>query len=336
MGICVYVSNDRHRLLAFYLSEPILAEAAASLMRDEKVFRKLLDFLLNTLHTAYVEPGYCGELVAHLLLMIAWDYANRNREILLSYLEKLGYSREFVSWPIRLVDGLLAFTHFIPLTYIPNQTQLRTFFIRFAAVICKCDQAGVDLILPVLLDWDGSSSISVDSMSYFLVQIKNWNQFFDDDSSASVTSRLSEKYVFKDRIIGKILNPYLSLYLQLSAPNSELQSLHFYSLPSFNTKPIKRAQLETCGKQYYLYALGLDKSVYHCLYKWSNDDIGVLKWLLCAWPDLVNLVTHLTSELQLRSIMPLDALNSCARQEIPRILELQESESTETKLIEKN
>ncbi|CAJ0625786.1 13374_t:CDS:2 [Entrophospora sp. SA101] len=56
-------------------------------------------------------------------------------------------------------------------------------------VICKHNQAGVDLVLPVLLDWDGSNTISLDSMSYFQIQIKNWNQFHDDyDWTASATS----------------------------------------------------------------------------------------------------------------------------------------------------
>jgi hypothetical protein len=65
--------------LAFYPSEPILAEAAASLMQYEKVFGKLLSFLLDALQTGYVEPGYCGELVAHLLFTIAWDQATKNK-----------------------------------------------------------------------------------------------------------------------------------------------------------------------------------------------------------------------------------------------------------------
>ncbi|KAG9287213.1 hypothetical protein G9A89_008843 [Geosiphon pyriformis] len=205
----IYSYDDRHKLLAFYPSEPILAEAAALLMKDQNVLRKLLHFLLDALHTGYIEPGYRGELVARLLLMIAWDHATRDRDIS-PHLGNLGYSKEFVSRPIRvkeflislfgqenydehiqsfpqkLADGLLAFTHFIPVTYTPNQTQLRTLFIRFAAVICKRNQAGVDLIIPVLLDWDGSSPISVDSMSYFLIQVKNWSKVYDYFETAFV------------------------------------------------------------------------------------------------------------------------------------------------------
>lgn len=331
MGICVHVSEDRCRLLVFYPSEPIVAEAAASLMRHENVFRKLLNFLLDALHTGYVEPGYRGELVARLLLMIAWDQATGSRGLSSSLnLENLGYMKEFVSQPIRVkdfltslfgqdnynnniqdlpqkfTDGLLAFTHFIPLTYTPTQIELRSLFIRFAAVICKRNQAGVDLILPVLLDWDGSNTISLNSMSYFLIQIKNWNQFYDDDWPASATSKLSKEYVFKgSSITEEKSNPYLSLYLQLGAPIPELRPLHVDNLPSSNTRSKKRARLEGYGEQYCLSAFGLDKSVYHCLDKWSDNDIDILKQLLHAWPDPVNLTTHEDVKLLIQSMMPL-------------------------------
>ncbi|CAI2187079.1 3041_t:CDS:2, partial [Funneliformis geosporum] len=295
MGICVHVSEDRCRLLVFYPSEPIVAEAAASLMQHEIVFRKLLNFLLDALHTGYVEPGYRGELVARLLLMIAWDQATGSRGLLSSsmssHLENLGYMREFVSQPIRVkdfltslfgqdnyndhiqdlpqkfADGLLAFTHFIPLTYTPTQIELKSLFIRYAAVICKRNQAGVDLILPVL--------------------------------------KLSKEYVFKGRITEGKGNPYLSLYLQLGAPISELRPLHVNNLPSSNTRSKKRARLEEYGEQYCLSAFGLDKSVYHCLDKWSDNDIGILKQLLHAWPDPVNLTTHEDVKLLIQSMMPL-------------------------------
>ncbi|KAG9297278.1 hypothetical protein G9A89_009960 [Geosiphon pyriformis] len=333
MGICVHVSEDRHKLLAFYPSEPILAEAAALLMKDQNVLRKLLHFLLDALHTGYIEPGYRGELVARLLLMIAWDHATRDRDIS-PHLGNLGYSKEFVSRPIRvkeflislfgqenydehiqsfpqkLANGLLAFTHFIPVTYTPNQTQLRTLFIRFAAVICKRNQAGVDLIIPVLLDWDGSSPISVDSMSYFLIQVKNWSKVYDAHWPSSATSKLSREFVYKGKTTEENQNPYLSLYLQLGAPEPALESFYIESFPAFNTKLQKKTRLEAekAGKaktQYCISGLGLDKILYRCLDKLSDDDISILKQLLCAWPDPLNLAKHENVKSLLRSMMPL-------------------------------
>ncbi|CAJ0758590.1 21867_t:CDS:2 [Entrophospora sp. SA101] len=123
--------------------------------------------------------------------------------------------REFVSQPIRVKDFLTS--HFGQDNYNNNiQASTKT-------VICKHNQAGVDLVLPVLLDWDGSNTISLDSMSYFQIQIKNWNQFHDDyDWTASATSKLSKEHAFKGRITGKNRNPYLSLYFQLDAPIPEL------------------------------------------------------------------------------------------------------------------
>ncbi|CAH1762454.1 5619_t:CDS:2 [Entrophospora sp. SA101] len=143
------------------------------------------------IHTGYVEPGYCRELVVHLLLMIAWDQATGMKDFLTSHFGQDNYN---------------------------NNIQAST-----KTVICKHNQAGVDLVLPVLLDWDGSNTISLDSMSYFQIQIKNWNQFHDDyDWTASATSKLSKEHAFKGRITGKNRNPYLSLYFQLDAPIPEL------------------------------------------------------------------------------------------------------------------
>ncbi|CAI2194942.1 18159_t:CDS:2, partial [Funneliformis geosporum] len=146
IGIRVHVSEDQCRLLVFYPSELIVAEAAASLMRHEIVFRKLLNFLLDALHTDQA-TGSKGLLSSSMS----------------SHLENLEYMREFVSQLIRdnyndyiqdlsqkFADGLLAFTHFIPLTYTPTQIELKSLFIHYTAVICKRNQAGVDLILPVL------------------------------------------------------------------------------------------------------------------------------------------------------------------------------------------
>ncbi|KAG9285668.1 hypothetical protein G9A89_002232 [Geosiphon pyriformis] len=206
----------------------------------------------------------------------------RNIIINVITLQKLrNYDNNIKDLPHKLVDGLSTFTHFILLTYIPNQTELRTLFIRFPTVICKRYQAGVDLILPVLLDWDESSPISLESMSYFLIQIKNWDQFYDVNWLASATSRLPEESVFKVKIAGKKPNPYISLYLQLGSPILKLRLLHINSLPSSNKRSKKGKRLEAYGEQYCLSALGLDK--------WNDDNIDVLKQILCAWHDAVNL-----------------------------------------------
>ncbi|KAG9290814.1 hypothetical protein G9A89_010962 [Geosiphon pyriformis] len=313
-------------------------ELKTSKDRWELQMQKLQNTLMETtktdaLHTGYIEPGYRGELVARLLLMIAWDHATRDRDIS-PHLGNLGYSKEFVSRPIRvkeflislfgqenydehiqsfpqkLANGLLAFTHFIPVTYTPNQTQLRTLFIRFAAVICKRNQAGVDLIIPVLLDWDGSSPISVDSMSYFLIQVKNWSKVYDAHWPSSATSKLSREFVYKGKTTEENQNPYLSLYLQLGAPEPALDSFYIESFPAFNTKLQKKARLEAekAGKakaQYCLSGLGLDKILYRCLDKLSDDDISILKQLLCAWPDPLKLAKHENVKSLLRSMMPL-------------------------------
>ncbi|CAG8545612.1 1217_t:CDS:2 [Ambispora gerdemannii] len=58
MGTCVHVSEDRNRILTFYSSELIFAEAAASLMSHKIVFKILLNFILGALRFGYVKPAW--------------------------------------------------------------------------------------------------------------------------------------------------------------------------------------------------------------------------------------------------------------------------------------
>ncbi|KAG9286898.1 hypothetical protein G9A89_012448 [Geosiphon pyriformis] len=273
MRICIHVLEDQNQLLAFYPSKLIFAKAAASFMEDQSVLRKLLDFLLNALHTSYIKSGYCGELVAYLLLMFAWDHASRDRDIL-PHLANLGYLKQFVLCPIRMKKFLISLFRqknynehiqsFFQKLADGLLTQLRTLFIHFTAMICKYNQAGVELIFPVLLDRDESNSIL---------------------------------YIFKDETTEENHNFYLSLYLQLSASEPALELFYIENFPAFNTKLQKKAQLEAkkAGKaktQYCISELGLDKSVYHCLDKLSDDNISILRQLLSAWPDPLNLAKH--------------------------------------------
>jgi len=123
-----------------------------------------------------MKPGYCKELVAYLLLMIAWDQATVSRGISLSstllYLKNLEYMRKFVSQPIRVEDFLMSFfgwknynnniqnlpksllmIYILYFTYLyPNLDRIESLFIHFAAVIYKHNQVEVDLILLVLLN----------------------------------------------------------------------------------------------------------------------------------------------------------------------------------------
>lgn len=47
-------------------------------------------------------------------------------------------------------DFMLGFTHFIPVTYVPVKEDLISIYKRRGAVLCKRNQKGIDLIIPIM------------------------------------------------------------------------------------------------------------------------------------------------------------------------------------------
>ena len=57
-----------------YPSEPLVAECAAQCMNCDKIkLEDLIYPLIDLIRKGVVEGGYHGELVAQILLMLAWD-----------------------------------------------------------------------------------------------------------------------------------------------------------------------------------------------------------------------------------------------------------------------
>ena len=74
MGTCLHISDDRRSIYVDYPSEPILAEAAASLMEKQSDYVTMLSILENSLKLSIVDTGYRGELVARLILLQFMDH----------------------------------------------------------------------------------------------------------------------------------------------------------------------------------------------------------------------------------------------------------------------
>ncbi|KAG9297351.1 hypothetical protein G9A89_005635 [Geosiphon pyriformis] len=53
---------------------------------------------------------------------------------------------------------------------------------------------------------------TVDSMSYFLIQVKNWSKVYDAHWPSSATSKLSREFVYKGKTTEENQNPYLQLW----------------------------------------------------------------------------------------------------------------------------
>lgn len=117
--------------------------------------------------------------------------------------------------PSSLSRARVAFTSYTRLAYTPCLfRQLRLFFARRQAVLCKEGQTGTDMIIPLLLE-DGS-------FSFILLQVKNVESQRDKEYPESATFKLAKSYVFEDTNLGKSDKPYLSIYWQVHAPETTI------------------------------------------------------------------------------------------------------------------
>ena len=218
-----------------------LVEAAAYVMNIDNglLVPDLLTMLINSIKEGVAEASYYGELVAHFLLLLAYDYACSQFTIYSNCIFSISwlfFTRhhcatilagllDYETFNLIATDistskpnalaplgkGYIRFNHFVSITYTPSRKQLLKFLERGAAVLCKHNQCGVDIIIPVLLDPEGRMNIN--NITYILVQVKNWRHT-PSQHQVQEASRMKLSPEFAG-ITTQHLLPYLSLYLQL-------------------------------------------------------------------------------------------------------------------------
>ena len=173
MATCIEVSADRRSLFIGYPSEPVLAVAAANFMNDPNALPDILDALISGSKSGEVEAGYRGEQVARIIILLARDEAAKkkypNNPLALA---KPVTVYEFLSQLIgsgnmndirsatgkqlepEVLNALITMTHFVPLTYIPDSTDLSLMLHRCAAAVMKRNAKGIDALIPALTQSD--------------------------------------------------------------------------------------------------------------------------------------------------------------------------------------
>ncbi|KAG9301472.1 hypothetical protein G9A89_006569 [Geosiphon pyriformis] len=104
----------------------------------------------------------------------------------------------------------VAFTHFIPIIYVPEICSLKKYYQRRCAVILKRNNPGADIMIPVKL--------AEDRYSYILVQVKNYasnDRNADKTYPESGSSKLTSRFVFRTSDLKDHNKQYITLYWQL-------------------------------------------------------------------------------------------------------------------------
>lgn len=248
MATCVGVSPERDRLVVRYPSEPILAEAAAfQWYQFTSSLGKYLDELLRLMQTGTIDAGHRGELVARLMLLLAFDRYCLNDSAspfkfsrpvpLVGFLDSLFGAQEW-KLPSELNKAAVCFTHFEFLDCIPSRELLEKALFRCAALICKQNAPIIDLIIPLLL----GDKVTVSAV---VVQVKNHQTQFESKWPDSATIDLTLDAAATDL---PEATPFVSLYMQLGAPRQKLCCAEY-------------------GSQFMVVALGLSESLYPVLSK---------------------------------------------------------------------
>ena len=106
------------------------------------------------------------------------------------------------------IEGIVAFTHFNVVNYVPDKDDLEKFYMRRCAFIMKRNHPGADICIPVKL--------TTNEYSIIIIQIKNIASAKTDDKyPASGTSKLNCSYVFEESDLRDHNKPCLCLYWQL-------------------------------------------------------------------------------------------------------------------------
>ena len=170
MRFITAITESRDAVLTEYPSDPFLSHASSLLTSSEPMFRpaEVLRYLLGSLQHKLVSHGNIGELVQQYIDTLARDSVvfARSGSVLPSNQYPLFSVAEFLKSlhsqsvntlsgtredKAAVLQGTMSFSHFIQLEYTPTERDLLDLFIRGAAACCKAGQAGVDLIIPILM-----------------------------------------------------------------------------------------------------------------------------------------------------------------------------------------
>jgi hypothetical protein len=198
-------------------------------------WKELLEELDRSLKNGVVDAGFRGELVARIILLLAWDRCcldsismdgEKNvlsSGIFLRPVQLIRFLDALLNLPAETIEELqtqfdnpertawVRCSHFVRLDHVPSVDQLLELYQRGAVAIMTNLNRGVDLVIPIVFSKDDAVELKVDMVSCVLVQIKN-RQTKDQKYPDTATSFLTLQAV------GTSLHenlPYLSLYMSL-------------------------------------------------------------------------------------------------------------------------
>ena len=234
MAFCFFIAPDRNTIMCGYASEPILAGGAASLLyfkgksEDPNHRPGIRGFVFETIEKiarhGFVDKGEIGEYIARYLLINAMYnclyFVGKSRRtmrpVLVTDFFKELCKIQNINDFAKVKQGTLLFNHFISLESVVTLDDMPYYYTRCAAIFCKTNNPGVDLILPVRLEGG--------AFSFILIQVR----FYGGKTSLNVNDSLYRCNPFTCRLIGRsvaVSPPYISVVMALGGKKSRCETL---------------------------------------------------------------------------------------------------------------
>jgi hypothetical protein len=242
LALCLWISKDRRALASKMCSEPILSHASAIVYdrMNQQAQMKALDILAQSMKKGIVEAGYRGELVSRVLFILAWDSIwrsikplageiNITRKVKVkTYLQHLlseSVMDSLKDWTFLDDDFWVFFTHFITLNYTPGKAAILSCMKRGAAIICRQNEWGIDLIIPMIRKSTIHSETTLlndEDVSFILVSVNNYRegQSKADFDDASSTYKMNPLFIGIIDNAADVKLPYMTIYMDVGCPES--------------------------------------------------------------------------------------------------------------------
>lgn len=246
MRIAYSVPKHRRYMYSGYPSEPVLAEAAARCWAElSKANISIPGLLLTFMDNGYIGKGERGELVARLLLTLAFDAAvkqHTSADTRRSQSQQYTHSvplRNFLeelfgvvhagtilnSYPnvgmLRLGEAFpnahVQFTHFIRAgdSSIMSTSGAYAAILRSSAIQCSSGQIAIDILIPVVLE-PPSTPLEEAVMSGILISVKDRAEASSEAETDIDAAKLGffpdTQEAYKDTGHGR---PYIAVVLEL-------------------------------------------------------------------------------------------------------------------------
>jgi hypothetical protein len=235
MRYCVGISEDRNMVFSLQPAEPVMA-LAAMLLVQQIGWTKILEKASNAFGTTVTDIGYKGELGIQIACIMA--SARCLREItgiwhvvtLESFLRTLlgdDVFRHFFSDNTKLANLVVRLGQFIKYHNDVKSSKLLDYFKRSCGIVCKTNQKGCDLIIPVFHDILGNGQTPLDEkyITCLSIQVKyRKDRETGDKLKNNFVNKLSASYCQISGIKAEL--PYFSLYVDIGERPEKILQVH--------------------------------------------------------------------------------------------------------------